>query len=288
MTHERLGSLLKEIRQSRKFTLKTLAGDTLSVAHLSKFENGTTNLTINKLFPLLDRLNVTYEEFFIESNAYNQTEVEALLQKIHTFYTKNDVSQLESLLDKQLKTYEDTNILFHRLNAVMIASILEELTKTPYVTDEMRESLAEYLFEVEEWRFYEAILFGNSMHTLTIETLKLITRELMKSSILSAKILKNRQMRIQTLYNIALTMLANDEHEFADDLINEMNIVLRKDESMILERIKIRYIKGYYTYLKGRKNEGNKMMKEAIETLTLYNCDNIAKSFTEHYKANTT
>lgn len=280
-----LGPLLKEIRNARKITLQTLADGTLSVSQLSKFENGITTLTVNKLLPLLNKLNVTYEEFFVEANAYHKTEIEHMIINIKKYYMKNDRAALEKLCDEQHARYEKTHILFHKLNTIMIASILEELTNEKYVTDEMRESLAAYFFEVEEWRFYEVMLFGNSMHTLTLDMLKLITTELMKSPILSAKTARNKQMRIQTLYNVALTMIENDSLEFAKTLIDEMNTVLEKDESLILEHIKLRYLKGYYAYMIGRQNEGKEMMKETIDTFHLYNCVHLAQNFEAHYKA---
>ena len=132
-----LGPLLKEIRNARKITLQKLADETLSVSQLSKFENGTTTLTVNKLLPLLNKLNVTYEEFFIEANAYHKTEIEHMIINIKKYYMKNDHAALEKLCNEQYARYEKTHILFHKLNTIMIASILEELTNEKYVTDEM-------------------------------------------------------------------------------------------------------------------------------------------------------
>ncbi|WP_423804668.1 hypothetical protein [Nosocomiicoccus ampullae] len=73
-----------------------------------------------------------------------------------------------------------------------------------------------------------------------------------------------------------------------NDLINEINTVLPKDESLILESIKIRYLQGYYIYLQGDKNQENTMMKEAIDMMNHYNCSNFIKSYETHYKVNTT
>lgn len=285
MTQEMYGRLLKEIRLSRKMTLHTLSSDIISVSQLSKFENGITNLTIDRLLLLLDKLNVTYEEFFTEAKAYQRPEIERVSALISKKYIEQDVEALKTLYTEQNITYEKTNIYFYKLNAILVASVLEDLTEEIFVTKEMRNELAEYLLGVEKWRYYEVVLFGNSMRALTTDMLKIVTTELMKSPVLSVQIAKSKQMRIQILYNVALTMIEKKELDFAKLLIEETRSSLEKDETLILERIKLHYLNGYYMFKSGKTEAGKQLMKESINTFQLYNCVHLAQNFEAHYKA---
>ncbi|MFC7285226.1 hypothetical protein [Phocicoccus pinnipedialis] len=155
-----------------------------------------------------------------------------------------------------------------------------------YVRDDMRNALAEYLFEVDKWRYYEVVLFGNSMMTLTTDMLKMVTLELVKSPVLTVEVRKNTQLRIQLLYNVALTMIEKKELEFAKELIKETWKSIEKDETLVLERIKLHYLEGYHMYKCREDEAGRKLMKEAIETFNTYKCMHLASNFEDHYEKN--
>lgn len=278
-----LGVLLKEIRVSRKMTLETLADNILSIAQLSKFENGKTNITVDKLLQLLDRLNITYEEFFAEAKKFTKSHIESLSVIMSRKYIEQDVHALNTLYKSQVEAYEKTNIQFYNLNSIIIASLLENLTKEKRVTESMRNEVSEYLFEVENWRSYEVLLFGNCIHILKLSMLKMITGELLKSPILSVQTSKNRQMKIQLLYNVALKMIEADEVQFTKQLINEIKSSLENDESLLLDRLRVHYLEGYLNYHCGERAEGIRLMKETLDTLDIFDCQNLKRNFNSHF-----
>jgi transcriptional regulator with XRE-family HTH domain len=58
------GSTIKQIRKSKGLMLKELADDHLSVSLLSQFENNKTTISCERFHLLLEKLEVSYEEFF--------------------------------------------------------------------------------------------------------------------------------------------------------------------------------------------------------------------------------
>lgn len=59
------GSTIKQIRKSKGLMLKELADDHLSVSLLSQFENNKTTISCEIFHLLLEKLEVSYEEFFL-------------------------------------------------------------------------------------------------------------------------------------------------------------------------------------------------------------------------------
>ncbi|MGX7071411.1 helix-turn-helix transcriptional regulator [Helcococcus kunzii] len=61
---ENLGKTFKELRISRKLTLQEIANDEFSISMLSKFENGKTEISVNKLNMALSNLHMSINEFY--------------------------------------------------------------------------------------------------------------------------------------------------------------------------------------------------------------------------------
>lgn len=59
------GSTLKLLRESKGTSQKNLAEEILSPSHLSKFENGKHSISLEIFFDLLNKMNVTVNEFIV-------------------------------------------------------------------------------------------------------------------------------------------------------------------------------------------------------------------------------
>src|SRR5699024_2093879 len=155
-----IGMLIREFRQSRNLTMKEVCDTDLSVAQLSKFERGVSEITINKLLVILDKLNITIEEFFHAEQEFELSEFEQLIVKMKEHYIKNDADRLLELRNEQLKKYKKSNIKFFELNAIMLSALLKDLTNDKSKAPEMEEKLIDHLLEVDIWCHYEIVLFA--------------------------------------------------------------------------------------------------------------------------------
>lgn len=71
---EEYGKVFKILRESKNMSLKEVAGDFVTPAQLSRFENGKSNLSVDTFFNCLQRMDVLQGEFFTFYQAYNQCE----------------------------------------------------------------------------------------------------------------------------------------------------------------------------------------------------------------------
>ncbi len=65
------GALFRQLRQDRNTTLQQVADAQCSVGFISKFERGERDISFTRIRHLLDRINVSLEEFMLLLNARN-------------------------------------------------------------------------------------------------------------------------------------------------------------------------------------------------------------------------
>lgn len=102
LSNEEIGEFFRGVRKARSLKLKDLANEQVTLAQLSKFERGETVLSFDRLLSVIDRLNMTFEEFSYMANAYQQP-------TFHEFYDKaikaaqfQNVNALQNMLDIEL------------------------------------------------------------------------------------------------------------------------------------------------------------------------------------------
>ena len=152
------GEFIKKIRQEKHLTQKELAEGILSKNFLSKFERGESKITSEIFMNLLERLNVSLEEFEqLVTSKYSQKE---FLQKLETFKSQKDGYLLENLKAEEKQLFHSDRNRRHLHNQILVEAHLQYLHgKNLEVTQ--KRVIQSYLFEVEEWGNYEWELFGN-------------------------------------------------------------------------------------------------------------------------------
>ena len=68
------GKVFKMIRESKNMSLKEVAGDFVTPAQLSRFENGKSNLSVDTFFHCLENMDVLQGEFSTFYHSYYQDE----------------------------------------------------------------------------------------------------------------------------------------------------------------------------------------------------------------------
>ena len=283
MSNQSIGMLIREFRQSRNLTMKEVCDTDLSVAQLSKFERGVSEITINKLLVILDKLNITIEEFFHAEQEFELSEFEQLIVKMKEHYIKNDADRLLELRNEQLKKYKKSNIKFFELNAIMLTALIKDLMNEKGKEPEMEEKLIDHLLEVDIWCHYEIVLFANSISLFNTNTLVTLINEMVSNTKYYQEIKKHRVITIQTLINVILTLLENGETDQSKIFQDKLTELLEMDQYLLYERNYSIYLAGLYLYKIGQKEDGLKSMQQAIATFENLNINQLAHNFQTHY-----
>ncbi|MDU5578610.1 MAG: helix-turn-helix domain-containing protein, partial [Streptococcus parasanguinis] len=164
-----LGELYKELRIARGLKQKDVARKGLSIAQLSKFENGQTMLSADKLLIAIESIHMTFEEFGHKLNNYELPKDIILGKKISSLFLKQDIKGLESLLTEVLQSEETDR--YQRIQSFIIENAIHSLDQNYEINIEDRKVLVDYLFSIESWTWFELYVFGNTMTLISDEDL---------------------------------------------------------------------------------------------------------------------
>ncbi|SUO80028.1 Rgg/GadR/MutR family transcriptional activator [Streptococcus equinus] len=124
-----LGKCFNLLRESKGLSQKEIAGEVISIAQLSRFERGVSNINTDTLYHCLENMNVSIAEFQCVCLNYSQNQ-RLLFQ------------------DEVAKAYLEKNILTLK-HYLVKCNQQEQVAKTDV------QFLVDHLFSVDEWGRYE-------------------------------------------------------------------------------------------------------------------------------------
>lgn len=272
---ENLGKTLRIVRKNKKVSINKIADNYLSKSQISRFERGESEITCTRLFNILDKLNITVDEFLSLHNSHDVNFI-ALTKYIREEYSLQNYKNIKKLLKNNSKfnigTFERT----------MIKSILYTVDPSFKPSNSELSELIDYLFKVENFGYYEIILLGNCAYTLPYPSFFLLTKELIKNYIPSTQNKTNKKFVTQVSINCLISSIDNKKFKNCDFLIKEINYLL-DNELNYYEKTVFHYAKGYYEYVKGMESGINKM-SQAITIFNILNEKSMLNYYTAHYK----
>ncbi|HEM3730713.1 TPA: helix-turn-helix domain-containing protein [Streptococcus suis] len=268
------GKTLKFIREGKGKSLAEVAKGHISTSQLSRFENGESDITVSKLFGVLAEMNVDVDEFVYASQDFKKDELTRILEQLKQSIYIRDVVTIKKILSEQLaKAERDSRREFHRLNAILIAYKLRNLDKTIVVSKEDTAFLTDYLFRVENWSYYEILLFANTIDKLGHQTMMLFCRELIHRTQFYREMKQHRLVVSQVLLSAYLVSVQTKE--LVDAIFQTIEGLLF-DETEIFERILFKFGKAFYDYQNTGTSNAILEMRKCIGLLRAVDSQNIA------------
>ncbi|HEQ5206953.1 transcriptional regulator [Streptococcus pyogenes] len=267
-----LGKTLRRLRKGKQVSISFLADEYLSKSQISRFERGESEITCSRLLNLLDKLNITIDEF-VSAHSKTHTHFFTLLSQARKCYAEKNVVKLTKLLkDYAHKDYERT----------MIKAILFSIDSSIAPSQEELTRLTDYLFKVEQWGYYEIILLGNCSRFMNYNTLFLLAKEMVASFAYSEQNKTNKMLVTQLSINCLIISIDHSCFEHSRYLINKIDLLLR-DELNFYEKTVFLYVHGYYK-LKQEEMSGEEDMRRALQIFKYLGEDSLYYSYKEHYR----
>lgn len=267
-----LGKTLRRLRQGKQVSISSLADEHLSKSQISRFERGESEISCSRLLNLLDKLNITIDEF-VSTHSKTHTHFFTLLSRVRKYYAEKNVTKLLKLLeDYAHKDYEST----------MIKAILSSIEPTVEPSEEEVTRLTDYLFSVEQWGYYEIILLGNCSRFINYNTLFLLTKEMVTSFAYSEQNKTNKTLVTQLSINCLIISIDYSYFDHSHYLIEKIEFLLR-DELNFYEKTVFLYVHGYYKLKQGQVS-GKDDMRQALQIFKYLGEDALYYSYKEHYR----
>lgn len=300
---QEIGKLFRKLRTDRHLTLKQVADKQNSLSFISSFENGQSQISFNRLIYLLDKINVSVEEFlylrgkdtFIPlSIAYSDHNsvflTSTFMHQLGRFsnqlfnskmHTKAEKIQGRTKLITIINSLKETdqvgwNHYIVILYQIQLAELNREIDHTSSLTtlNQTREKLCRpivsYLYNIENWSTFEVILFGFSHPAMPIQTVHQLQSIAIKRTAQSDGFPILQTMRFNLLFSLFATYINARKLQWASDvlaLIKQL-IAEREDSSYAIE---YHFYQGWYEFIKSNGTAGENKMNEAITILDLLN-----------------
>lgn len=242
-----LGELFRELRIARGLKLKDVTSDKLSVSQLSKFENGQTMLSSDKLLVAISGIHMNFSEFGYALNNYQEPEFFKLGEKIAALHSKQDIDGLKKLL-VTYKGYESFDV-YNRLNLLVIKVAIHSLDNGSLITDEDKKFLTNYLYEIEAWTEYELYIFGNTMSILSDSDLIFLGKAFEERSKLYSSLTSHKKSAEIAFLNLILILIERKEIYYVRYFISKLEEILNYQDMFAITCLHV--LKQVSDYLNG-------------------------------------
>ncbi|GLC89468.1 Rgg family transcriptional regulator [Lysinibacillus piscis] len=173
-----IGLIVRDIRQSKNLKSSYVYKGIFSRQASSNFEKGLNDTTVKKFFIILERLNISLEEFHIAltKNKSNQFQ---LFSEISKYFYKNDMNSLVKIMFEMEEKYTIKNNIKYLHYKIMIGQIINTMNKKEQTDD--FDILRNYLVNCNSWGYYEIVLFGNCLNYFSQEFIDIVYYRIKKN-----------------------------------------------------------------------------------------------------------
>lgn len=266
-----VGRVFKTIRESKGLSLKEVADDIVSLAQLSRFERGLSGITVDTFYLCLKNMNVPLDEFQLTYHNYTQTRDIQFSTELSEAYLNQDVAKIKSILQDCLQAEEENpSQRIYKLKTIVVRAILSYCSPSETVSEKDVQYLMDYLFSVEEWGRFELWIFTNAISLMTVASMEIFTKEMIKRTQFYRDLPENRKRILQMLLNVVGICLEQNHLTLAYRCLNYIDS-FNIQETDLYERVLIKFYRGLYDVQMG-KQDGLKEMKDCAHMMTALDC----------------
>ncbi|MGY3734010.1 transcriptional regulator [Lactococcus hircilactis] len=256
------GKIIAFIRKTKHLKLKEMTGGSFSESQLAKFEKGETEITVGKLFTVLENSNVYFDEFQNLYNDYEQSNEYSYRHKLAIAYAQKNVEEIKEIQDFwKEKCQQKPDNKFYQINQIVVKINLAMVQNSkPYKKD--ITFLMNYLDSVDEWGRYELWIFGNCLRHFDDNALEYYGIQILGKANYYHSIHLNQQIVIRIFLNLIDTWLRRENLIQAFKYINHLNEI-GISINFFYEKILFEYHKAHYKVLQKQKGAIEEMKKHA-------------------------
>lgn len=275
-----LGEVFRYFREARHISLSEATGGDFSKSMLSRFENGQSDLSAQKLFSALSSIRTEIEEFTVAAGIQDHHSHKELLSKIQECLQANQMDLLEELYLEKEKITQKSKQASDWVERLIVKAYLCALKESEKASQEELDFLHDYLFSVDIWGRYELHLFSVCTPILSLDLFSQYTKEILARQDFSALFANNRNTLHTTFLNGYLLAISQENISQADyfQQVIEQHFY---EENETYFRIVYLFAQGELACLKGQTEEGLTQMKQAVDIFRILNCQHSADYYQE-------
>lgn len=237
---DNLGNKFKKLRKRKKINIYDACENITSKSSLQRWENGQGEMSIEKVFKLLDRIHIQPKEYVDDLVGHSKLSI--YTQKVAMNYQKNDISALKRdaifLLQAYQANKENIQVFFQAAIACNFYMDLSNENLFKNYEDIVRLK-AKFLF-IESWTRENVVFFANTQLLIPAEDVYKISRSLYSYLFDHNQVNKFYTMAVNALLNAVFVLFKKRDIKHANRLLENIKTLNLPDE-LTNEIIRINY-----------------------------------------------
>lgn len=223
MAERRLsGNVIRSIREAKGYTQKFVSDHIVRQSTYSKIERGEIEPAASKFFALLDRIEMSVEEFLFIQNEYALTEKGNIIQRFIDISYNNPTALKE--LEKEAKEYaiQHQDVLIHDISLICEALIHFAQSDNIQTAREKVKPVWDRLETFDQWFLTELYLVNSILYLFPTDSAIPITQRAVEELKKYQGFKRSSRLRFNFQFNLVYLLLHNEEFENALYLLDEL------------------------------------------------------------------
>ncbi|HEY2494347.1 MAG TPA: hypothetical protein VGI33_15755 [Paenibacillus sp.] len=280
------GILLKKLRVERNISQSALSCGISSRTTLASYEAQTNDIPLGNLLLYLDRMNVRLDEFqyFLGLELHEKYKLSA--QLFEDFYSKRTINDKQ--LSGILQLYKNTNDIYYlalymgikgaiiKTSGKSIGDFLS--THQQYVC-----ALKKHIGTIENWSAFELSLLINCLYIFDDDFILGTTKRLIRNLNGYSQIRLFEKALFTFFINAISHYLSLGKHKLAQNFVEQLG-QHAKLSTQLYEKTILLYFQGILKYNSGKRIDGERDVKQAIQVFRTVDDDKKAGQMERFFK----
>lgn len=277
------GKLLRKIRESKGYTQKQVAQGIMRQSTYSKIEREKTEPSAPKLFAILDRLEMTVEEFLFIQGNYSHSKKGSL---VYAFISQsyNNPKELEKLKDEvshYLKYNEDPVI--KDIEAIYTGLIVFAQTHDIRLARKHVQPVWDRLERFDDWRLTEIYLVNNILYFFNADSAIHISDRAVTQLDKYENYRASNDLRFNFQFNLVYLLI--DNHQYSEALTSLENLILYAKELKKHDMLAVCYTRKGVSLIQSGDPTGEKWIRKGTNILEVIEEDTLKQRLEEEVRA---
>lgn len=252
--NKNFGSVFKALRCSKNYKLKEVASKTLSISQISKFENGSSSLTIDRFFEATQNIQVSLSEFETAYQNYLMMPDFVLRNDYEKAFGRKDISKIKEYISKlNYKTKQYPNNKRWPIENIVLENMLAAISDfklSGKEIDRNQSILESYFNQIDFFSKYEIWVLSHTHNLLDPKTKRNIIQKSFHNTQFISGNVERRRLMLKLYIDLLKRSLEDGEmveSQIYIQFLEDMGITgLGTTEYDLWERLVVKFYKGMY------------------------------------------
>ncbi|MEC1180752.1 helix-turn-helix transcriptional regulator [Metasolibacillus meyeri] len=216
------GETLKLIRKNKGYSQQDLAKNILSQSSFSKFEHNQSDINFVAFHQLLERLNMTYNEFSFIHEGFQKHPKSQLIQDFFSlpYNSKLELQKMQATIENYLQ--HEADLLLEDLRIVCIALLHLQDKQGMENARKLVAPIWERMSALHNWYVIDFLLLNTILYVFSTETAIEISKNMLQRLEKYKQFDEVRLLKASIQINISLLLIKNEQYNEALQVINQL------------------------------------------------------------------